>query len=295
LWLGAALFGAALAGPAGAFVNGPCRATFAGVDAEGLETGSSSYAIDVPENGTVNYTMTAPDGLASWKFVLVYGPYEEVIDEGRAEPPRPGDLGLGLRFRGLVGDATVDESGNTVSGSAVVEDYAWMGAGLYEVQGFVVTKSGATCEGAVLIDVAGNPLTTVLGGAAAAATLVGAIGIAGVTLGGLRDGGELISALDDYGERAEPPPSDDADGAPAAGESGAPPQRSSARLVAPSSRPKPWPPTRQVRSLTSRKVMRTTPRSTSRSRPVSSRASKSTWTRTAWVSSRRRRWPVPRR
>jgi hypothetical protein len=226
LWLGAALFGAALAGPAGAFVNGPCRATFAGVDAEGLETGSSSYAIDVPENGTVNYTMTAPDGLASWKFVLVYGPYEEVIDEGRAEPPRPGDLGLGLRFRGLVGDATVDESGNTVSGSAVVEDYAWMGAGLYEVQGFVVTKSGATCEGAVLIDVAGNPLTTVLGGAAAAATLVGAIGIAGVTLGGLRDGGELISALDDYGERAEPPPSDDADGAPAAGESGAPPPRS---------------------------------------------------------------------
>ena len=198
VWLGAVLLGAALAAPGHAYVNGPCSATFAGVDTAGLETGTSSDAIAVPEDGTVVYTMTAPEGLQSWRFVLKYGPYEEVVDQGVAKPPRPGDANLGLRFEGLLGDAVVDESGNTVSGSAAIADYAWLGAGLYELQGTVVTKAGATCDGALLIDVQGNPLTTVIGGAAAAATLVGAVGIGLVTIGGLRDGGELLDALDRF-------------------------------------------------------------------------------------------------
>jgi hypothetical protein len=197
----------AIAGAAGAAVDGPCTAQLAGVDAEGRGTTSASAAIEVPEDGKVTYFMEAPEDLRTWRFWLEYGPYTQLIASGTEEPDNPNDLGLGLDkdddflaidLDNLLNDTVVE--GNRVKGAVEPSEFAWMGVGLYEVHGAVTTVSGTACSGTVLIDVQGNPLTSVLGATAAATAAVGLVGAAGVTLGGLRDGGELLAGLDDLDE-----------------------------------------------------------------------------------------------
>lgn len=204
-------------GRAGAVVNGPCRAEFAGIDATGATT-SAGDAIEVPEQSAVTYAMAAPEDLETWRFWLEYGPFTQLVAEGDRDEPNPNDRHLGLRpeddfvidFTGILGEPVVD--GNSVAGTVATEDYAWMGAGLYEVHGEVTTIGGTTCDGVILIDVGGNPLATVLGAAAAGAAAIGLAGAGLVSLGGLRDGGELLDALDRYDSDASPEETRDGDG-----------------------------------------------------------------------------------
>lgn len=186
-------------------VEGPCTAQLAGVDAAGLNA-STGDAIEVPEDGRVDYLMSAPEDLSTWRFWLQYGPYEQLIASGTEQPDDPNDLGLGLDrdsdgnflidFQSILGAPRVD--GNTVAGSVLTEEWAWMGVGLYEVHGAVTTVSGTQCSGVVMINVEGNPLETVAGAVAAGAAAVGAAGATAVAIGGLRDGGELLDALNGW-------------------------------------------------------------------------------------------------
>lgn len=200
-------FGLATAvAPAGAEVNGRCVAAFAGQDAEG-RTVSAGDAIEVPEDSSVSYFMAAPDELETWQFWLQYGPIRRDIAIGDKDEPRPFDLGLGLGeseddflvdFQSRLGAPIVE--GNSVTGAVATDEYAWLGGGLYEVHGQVTTVGGQRCDGVILIDVAGDPLSTALGLAAAGAVAIGVAGAAAVTVGGLRDGGEALDPLDELPE-----------------------------------------------------------------------------------------------
>jgi RHS repeat-associated protein len=191
------------ASSAGAVVDGPCRAEFAGLDAAGRTT-SAGDAIEVPEDSAVTYAMAAPEELETWRFWLQYGPFTQVVAEGDRDEPNPDDLNLGLRpeddfvidFTSIFGAPVVD--GNSIAGKVATSEYAWMGAGLYEVHGAVTTVGGTACRGVILIDVGGDPLDTVLGAAAAGAAAIGMAGAGLVVIGGLRDGGELLDALDRF-------------------------------------------------------------------------------------------------
>jgi hypothetical protein len=194
-----------LAGAAQAAVTGPCTAALAGVDARGIGTASASDAVEVPEDGAVSYFMEAPDELRRWHFWIEYGPFSQLIASGTEDPDNPNDLGLGLDrdddFLAIDPDSLLNETiveGNSVRGAVEPSEFAWMGVGLYEVHGAVTTMSGTQCSGTVLIDVQGNPLASVLGVVGATTAAVGAAGAVGVTVGGLRDGGELLDSLEHY-------------------------------------------------------------------------------------------------
>lgn len=215
------------AAPAHAVVDGPCTATFAGVDAAGRGTGASSDAITVPEDGVVAYSMAAPENLRSWRFWLEYGPLTQLIAEGTEEPDDPNDLGLGLEgdddflaidLESLLHDHVVD--GNSVHGAVEPSEFAWVGVGLYEVHGSVTTVSGQHCTGSILVDVGGNPLGTLLGAAAAGATAIGVAGAGAVALGGLRDGGEVLDALENWERNRPAAPDAETGGEPAAERAG---------------------------------------------------------------------------
>lgn len=130
----------ALVRGAAAEVSGPCDASFAGVDAVGA-TVSAGHAIEVPEDGAVTYSMSAPEELETWRFWLQYGPFEQLIAAGDRDDPNRQDRNLGLGqdddfvidFEGALGDPVVD--GNAIRGAVATTDYAWLGAGLYEVHG----------------------------------------------------------------------------------------------------------------------------------------------------------------
>src|SRR5438445_572873 len=140
--------------PAWADINGNCGATFKGVDIKGRGTSSAGDAIDVDNNEVVNVNMTSPAGFTSHKVEL------EIAGVSRTVSNQP--------------DAGDTQWSDTVN----VKDYAWMGVGLYTVTGSATLSDGSTCSGSALINVSGFPLTTVAGGAAAAATIVGLAAVA---------------------------------------------------------------------------------------------------------------------
>jgi hypothetical protein len=85
--------------------------------------------------------------------------------------------------------ASDTDDGDTQWSSTVnVNDYAWLGAGLYKVSGTATLSDGSTCSGAALINVTRNPLTTVAGGVATAATAAGVVGVGASSVASARNG-----------------------------------------------------------------------------------------------------------
>ena len=156
--------------PATAEVDGPCDALIKGVSAHDVSSTDPSQAIKVQPDETVDYSLASAAGITQRRFLMEYAGISIVIDKGTNK-----------------GDSTFS------SGSAAVKSYAWLGAGLYKVSGEATLKNGTTCTGAVLIDVAGNPLSTVLGVNGVIAVVIGLIGlIAGSGTGSGRIIDELI-------------------------------------------------------------------------------------------------------
>ena len=155
--------GVAMALPrAGADVSGACDATIAGVDVRGRSASDPADAIPVREKDVVAVTMTAPAGVRSHEIRLEFA-------------------GIGW----TVSDE-LDEGQTTAQDEVVVSDYADYGVGLYRVEGVATLGDGSTCTGAVLVDVQGNPLTTVAGLAATALAVGGAGAVAAATAKELR-------------------------------------------------------------------------------------------------------------
>lgn len=154
--------------PAWAELEGNCEATIKGVDVRGRSSTSAGDAIDVDENEVVAVAMTSPAGFASHKIDLEIAGVRRTVS------------------------SKTDDGDTSWSGNVNVKDYAWAGAGLYKVIGSATLSDGSSCSGAALINVTRNPLTTVAGGAAAATTAVGAVGLgasaAASSLQGIRAG-----------------------------------------------------------------------------------------------------------
>lgn len=149
-----AVLGLALASSsATAEVDGPCQFIIGGEDIAGLDSSDPGDALQVGENDTLDYTLNAQGGIVAWDSSLTVGPYTRTVAEGTSE-----------------------SGTTTISETVPVSEFTWLGVGLYKLTGTLTLEDGSTCEGAVLFNVEGNPLTTVIGGSAAGATALGALG-----------------------------------------------------------------------------------------------------------------------
>lgn len=175
--VGLALLNASLllaAGSASAEITGPCSGSFGGQDAAGLSSTSAADAVPVSEEGEVAWSFTSTGGaeIVSWTVDLFYGPFSAQVASG--SDPEP------------------DEEPDTTKGDiASVADYAWMGVGLYKVSATVGLHGGGACTGTVLVNVEGNPLTTVVGGGAAVIAVGGAVGMGAAGMSALNAAGFL--------------------------------------------------------------------------------------------------------
>ncbi|MBI5285522.1 MAG: hypothetical protein HY874_10555 [Chloroflexi bacterium] len=139
---------------ASAEIDGPCGATVNGIDVETLDSGDKGDAIKVKKGGQVELTMSSTVGFQSHEIELDY---------------------FGQK---LPGDKRDDNGDSFFSDFVDVDDYATAGVGLYKVYGVATLTNGDVCSGAVLIDVEGNPLTTIAGAAGAGAVALGTVGAA---------------------------------------------------------------------------------------------------------------------
>jgi hypothetical protein len=168
------------AGSASAEVDGPCTATFNGVDAGPLKIDPDD-AIKVQENDTVVVTFQS-SGFASHQVNVSFVDFGSSVDA-------------------LTDD---DDGGDTEwVGNVEVSDWSDYGAGLYKVEGKAELTDGGSCSGAVLIEVDKNPLTTLAGLIAAAVTAVGAASLLGVIVmsiveanGAVRRVNKVVDAAD---------------------------------------------------------------------------------------------------
>ena len=152
----ASIFGAMVlaVSTASAEIDGPCGATVNGIDVETLDSNDKGDAIKVQEGGQVELTMSTATGFESHEIELDY---------------------FGQK---LPGDKRDDNGDSFFSDFVDVDDYATAGVGLYKVYGVATLTDGDVCSGAVLIDVEGNPLTTIAGAAGAGAVALGTVGAA---------------------------------------------------------------------------------------------------------------------
>jgi hypothetical protein len=142
----------ALALLSSADVNGNCSATINGVDVRGRSSTSVGDAIDVKEHTAVPVTMTSADGITRLRVQIEFAGVPRTV---RDEPT----------------------SGTSWENTVPVDKYAKWGVGLYKVIGQSEGPAG-TCSGSALVRVVGNPLTTVVGAAAAGITALGGLGLA---------------------------------------------------------------------------------------------------------------------
>jgi hypothetical protein len=149
-------------GIAAAEVSGRCAGAFGSealppLDVAAHDSLNEDDALAVHPGDRVRFQLQADEAAVDGAFAVHYGPFSRPIDADILE-------------------------GTTVDASALVDDYDWVGAGLYRVTGEAELASGATCAGAILLDVQVDPWTTLLGAIAATFASVGALGIFGAAL-----------------------------------------------------------------------------------------------------------------
>jgi hypothetical protein len=123
-------------GVAGATMSGPCTAQVHGQDVSRLSASDTGKAIKVDEADTIAVASQSTSSIGGYRIQLEY---------------------FGIRWTVAKGQST----NNQWSREVKVSDYARYGAGVYRVHG--VSDGAASCDGAVLIDVGGNPLTSLVG------------------------------------------------------------------------------------------------------------------------------------
>lgn len=163
-------------------VAGDCTATIATTDLADVDSGDVDDAIDVDYNDTIQTTMTSATGFESHKIKLRFiGAFEQTVDE------------------------QTDNGETSFTEEVDVNDYAWLGVGLYKVSGEANVIGGFACSGAALVNVTGrNPVTTVIGGVATGIAVAGTAGAAATGIASLRRpsrrGGMVGMVEDAFGE-----------------------------------------------------------------------------------------------
>ena len=166
----------ALALVATADVNGNCSASINGVDVRGLSSTDADDAIEVKQHTAVPVTMQSAAGIRHLKIQIEFADVPWTV---RDEPT----------------------SGTSWENTVPVDDYATWGVGLYKVVGRS-EGPGGDCSGAALVKVAGNPLRTVAGAAAAGITALGGLGLAAAGVASALGGQAEASAVNAATERA---------------------------------------------------------------------------------------------
>lgn len=143
--------------PAAAGVDGPCT-----ILADGKNLAEVDEVV-MPENGTISYDISSAAGVTSWNVQLKVAGFSQTVSEGSTE-----------------------EGSSHISGQANVSQYATAGVGIYEVSASAQLADSQSCSANFLVQVVGNPLTTVAGAAAAAAAACGCGGLAWVAYLGFK-------------------------------------------------------------------------------------------------------------
>lgn len=164
---------------AGAEMAGDCRATLDGIDIEDRDADDADDAIALPAHQPATFDVESERPLESWNISIHYGPFEAPLSRGEAP-----------------GNAT------TAQAQIPVNDFAWLGSGLYQVQGTVEMEDGSTCEGEALVDIQGDLLGTVLGTTSLAVAGLGGLGLLAEARSGYQDAYEEAPELrrEDSGE-----------------------------------------------------------------------------------------------
>jgi hypothetical protein len=163
--VGVALLAAA---PAGAEVNGGCKASLAGVNLAHTPP-NGGPAVTVSQNAVVPFSMTGVNGEKFSELHIYYtiGGFDIDIYDASA-------------------------GGGSWSHNVDIHSFARFGVGYYRLKGVgdFAGGGGGGCDGEALIKVTGDPLGTVAGDVATGATVAGVLGMLGAGLGaGGGDGG----------------------------------------------------------------------------------------------------------
>jgi hypothetical protein len=158
-----------VAAGAGAEIDGPCTASIAGTNVNGLGATSASDAIPVKGDARIPVTMASSKDIDRLQVTIALA---------------------GLGYDAKNGPANGTSWVRTVN----VNDYAKWGVGLYQVTGSS-TGPGLSCSGIALVRVEGNPLSTPAGWAGIGLSELGVIGLAGVAVSALHGGGLLSRSL----------------------------------------------------------------------------------------------------
>lgn len=152
-----------------ATIDGPCKASIAGVNVADRGTSATSDAITVANDAIVRVSMSASKPIDQLKVELEFAGVRWTVHD------RP-------------------TSGTSWSSAVNVDDYAKYGVGLYKVIGSS-SGSGLSCSGAALVKVEGSPLSTVAGLVGLGLAIVGGVGLALLALGGPGSGGRRVLGL----------------------------------------------------------------------------------------------------
>jgi hypothetical protein len=144
---------AALVAPpaARAEIDGPCQATIAGEAVAAKDVSATGEPITVEENARVPVTMSAPRPINMLKVEIEFAGISWTIHDEPTE-------------------------GTSWAKTVNVADYSKYGVGLYKIVGKSSGQS-FSCTGAALVEVDGNPLTTVAGLVGLGLAIVGALGV----------------------------------------------------------------------------------------------------------------------
>jgi hypothetical protein len=154
------LLSPALAGSAGAVINGPCTASINNVDVRPLSATKKKDAINVDRNAVVPVSTQSTDLITTYKVQMEFSGIKWTVAKGTA-------------------------NGNSWSKTVKVKTYSRYGTGLYKVSG--KSAGPGACSGAALVKVTGkNPLTTAVGAFSAVIFVGGLVGlIHSVTVAGV--------------------------------------------------------------------------------------------------------------
>lgn len=122
--------------------NADCTAEIQGTDIRDLDPSDKDDAITIEAGDDVTFRLTSGTNVDHWTVRLHYGPFAIPVNRG---VPTEGE------------DGFVHE--DQISAGY----YDWMGRGLFKISADIERVDGTVCRGAVLIDLEGNPLASLLG------------------------------------------------------------------------------------------------------------------------------------
>lgn len=132
-------------------IEGACSATLNGVNVASLQSGNRAQDIRVTQQQSIPVVFQSPAGFASHQIQIEFA------------------------GQGVPVSQKADNGAKQFTETVSVAQYARHGVGLYKVVGVATLSDGGTCSGAATVDVAGNPMETTAGQAAAGAAAVGTV------------------------------------------------------------------------------------------------------------------------